>query len=258
MTLPGYDLHGKAALLFGVDDAFGRALALVLAEAGADTGVVSVRPGRNAADVGRAALDEVQALGRKGFAAVLEANATGQFDAICAQALDRFGRLDVLVNNFDLPFAKPSIDTTADELARVLIGNVSGVFLAACAAARVMIPRRAGTIVNVTSVLGERGMANAAGYTAAKAAVTSLTRSLAVEWGPLGISVTGLGISFMEGVPGFADDPDVRAALERYLPMRRLTRPEDVAPIVAYLASDKSGYLTGDTIFFDGAALSHG
>ena len=114
-----------------------------------------------------------------------------------------------------------------------------------------------GRIINVTSILGERGLINSTAYCAAKAGVINLTRALALEWARTGVTVNGIGVGFLEDVPGIGRDESAKKALEHYLPLRRLARSEEMAGLAVYLASDASEFVTGQTIFVEGGALAH-
>jgi len=164
----------------------------------------------------------------------------------------------VLVNAHDLPFAKPAPDISVAEWRRVIDANLGGPFLACRAAASLhMLASGAGSIINVASVLGERGMANGAAYCAAQAGVLNLTRALALEWARSGIRVNAIGAGWTDGMGIIGDDAEARALLERYLPHKRLASPDEIAGAALYLASDVSAYLTGQVVWIDGGALSH-
>jgi NAD(P)-dependent dehydrogenase (short-subunit alcohol dehydrogenase family) len=178
-------------------------------------------------------------------------------EAAVRRAADELGRLDILVSNPDLPFAKPLAETTPEEWQRVLTTNLSSVFFACRAAAAVMLPQGKGRIINLASILGERGLINSAAYCAAKAGVINLTRALALEWARTGVTVNAIGVGFLEDVPGIGQDESLKEALEKYLPLRRLARSEEMAGLVLYLASDASEFVTGQAIFVEGGALAH-
>ncbi|MGQ9573598.1 MAG: SDR family NAD(P)-dependent oxidoreductase [Dehalococcoidia bacterium] len=257
MTLKEFELTGKVALVVGGATALGRALALALAEAGADVAVTSCTASKQEEAALKATLDEVRAIGRKGFAAAIDVAAAGQVDAVVQRAEDELGGLHILVNNPDLPFAKPLTEVSDEEWQRVLATNLTAVFLATRAAARVMLRQGKGKIINVSSLLGERGLINSVAYGAAKAGVINLTRALALEWARLGINVNCLGVGFLEDGPGIGQDEALKAALEHYLPTRRLARSEEMAGLAVYFASDASDFVTGQVVFVEGGALSH-
>ena len=257
MVTKQFELSGKVALVLGGGSALGRAIGVALAEAGADVAFTSLSVNRQEEVAANSAVNEVWALGRKGFAAAIDATDASQVEAAVRRTVDELGRLDILVNNPDLPFAKPLADTTPDEWQRVLVANLSAVFFACRAAGAVMLPQGKGRIINVTSILGERGLSNSTAYCAAKAGVMNLTRALALEWARTGVTVNGIGVGFLEDVSGIGQDESLKEALEKYLPLRRLARASEMAGLAVYLASDASGFITGQTIFVEGGALAH-
>ncbi|HEX9641248.1 MAG TPA: SDR family oxidoreductase, partial [Candidatus Krumholzibacteria bacterium] len=200
--------------------------------------------------------NELWALDRKTFAQAIDAADESEVASLIERTVTELGGLDVLVNAHDLPFAKPAVETTFAEWRRVLDVNLGGPFLASRAAATHMLPREHGRIVNLASVLGERGMTNGAAYCAAQAGVFNLTRALALEWARNGIKVNAIGAGWTEGM-GIIGGDDTRQQLERYLPYKRLAKPEEIAGAAVYLASDAADYLTGQVVWIEGGALSH-
>jgi 2-deoxy-D-gluconate 3-dehydrogenase len=257
MVTKQFELSGKVALVVGGATALGRAIGVALAEAGADAAFTSLTVNRQEEVAANSAVNEVWALGRRGFAAAIDVTDAAQVEAVVRRAVDELGRLDILVNNPDLPFAKPLADTAPDEWQRVLTANLSAVFFACRAAGAVMLPQGNGRIINVTSILGERGLSNSTAYCAAKAGVINLTRALALEWARTGVTVNGIGVGFLEDAPGIGEDGSLKEALEKYLPLHRLARSSEMAGLAVYLASDASDFVTGQTIFVEGGALAH-
>ncbi len=257
MVTSKFDLSGKVALVLGGATALGRAIGVALAEAGADVAFTSCAANRQEEMAVNSAVNEVWALGRKGFAAAIDVTDAAQVEAIVRRTADELGRLDILVNNPDLPFAKPLAETTLDEWQRVLTANLSTVFYACRAAAPVMLAQGKGRVINVTSILGDRGAINSTAYCAAKAGVINFTHALALEWARTGVTVNGIGVGFLEDVPGIGQDESLKAALAKYLPMHRLGRAEEIAGLAVYLASDASEFATSQTIFVEGGALAH-
>jgi NAD(P)-dependent dehydrogenase (short-subunit alcohol dehydrogenase family) len=252
-----FELTGRMALVVGGATSLGRALAVALAEAGADVAVTSCTQGRQEAAAVNSTVNEVRAIGRKGFAAAIDVTDASQVDAVVQRVVDELGGLHILVNNPDLPFAKPLAEVSDEEWQRVLATNLTAVFLASRAAARVMLRQSKGKVINVSSLLGQGGLINSSAYCAAKAAVIGMTRALALEWARDGIKVNCIGVGFLDDVPGIGGDEALKAALERYLPMRRLAHSQEMAGLAVYLASDASDFVTGQAIFIEGGALSH-
>jgi NAD(P)-dependent dehydrogenase (short-subunit alcohol dehydrogenase family) len=253
-----FSLEGKRALVIGASNPIGRAIAVALGDAGADVAVATTTRAREEETLANSCSNELWALDRKTFAVSLDAADEADVTALVERTLAELGGLDVLVNAHDLPFAKPAPDVSTAEWRRVIDANLGGPFLACRAAAsQHMLASGVGTIINVASVLGERGMANGAAYCAAQAGVLNLTRALALEWARSGIRVNAIGAGWTEGMGIIGDDAEARALLERYLPHKRLAKPDEIAGAAVYLASDVSAYLTGQVVWIDGGALSH-
>src|SRR4030042_1756258 len=244
MVTKQFELSGKVALVVGGATPLGRAIGVALAEAGADVAFTSLSVNRQEEVAANSAVNEVWALGRKGFAAAIDATDAGQGEAAVRRAVDDLGRLDILVNTPDLPFAKPLAETTPDEWQRVLTANLSSVFFACRAAGVVMLPQGKGRIINVTSILGDRGLSNSTAYCAAKAGVINMTRALALEWARTGVTVNAIGVGFMEDAPGIGQDVSLKEALAKYLPLRRLASSSEMAGLAVYLACDASAFVS--------------
>ena len=234
-----FSLDGKRALVIGASNAIGRAIAVALAEAGADVAVATTTPSKDEETAANSCANEIWALDRKGFAQAIEAADETAVRALVERTVGELGGIEVLVNAHDLPFARPVPEIDFAEWRRVIDVNLGGPFLAAKAASQRMLAHDhpGGSIINVASVLGERGLANGAAYCSAQAGVLNLTRALALEWAREGVRVNAIGAGWTEGM-AMAGDDESRAKLERYLPYRRLARPDEVAGMAVYLASD--------------------
>jgi 2-deoxy-D-gluconate 3-dehydrogenase len=242
-------LDGRVALVTGAGQGLGRAMALALAEAGAD--VVLVARSRGAIEeAARAAAG----LGRRALAIPADVAVPEEVERAVARALEAFGAVDVLVNNSGVALVKPFVDTSPEEWARVLAVNLTGAAHCCRAVAPGMIARGRGKIVNVASVLGARGLPGYAAYSASKGGLLALTRALAVEWARHNIQVNAIAPGWFVtpmNERAFAD-ARVRERLLRDVPARRTGRPEELGPLVVYLASGASDYVTGEVVFVDG------
>jgi len=243
-------------LVIGASNPLGRAAAVALAEAGADVGVATTTRSPREEVAANSCANEIWALNRKGFAQWVDAADESDIETLVERAVGEFGRLDILVNAPDLHFAKPLVEVSLAEWRRVIDVNLTGVFLACRAAGREMLNREGGHIVNISSVLAERGMANGSAYCAAQAGVLNMTRALALEWAKSGVTVNAVGSGWIEA-GGFLADETMKRLLERYLPYKRLAQPDEISGAVVYLASDAAAYLTGQVVWIDGGALSH-
>lgn len=252
MTAPAHpapSLAGSVALVTGAGKGLGRAIALGLARAGADVALLA----RTRADL-EAAAGEVQALGRRALAAPADATRSDQVDAAVAQAIARFGQIDVLVHAAGGSLRKPSVDITDEEWDRVIEANLSSTFKVCRAVGRHMLERGRGSIINIASTAGVRGRAGNAPYSAAKAGVINLSRALAMEWAGRNVRVNVLapGRFLTPLTQAEMEVPEKYAAFVRQVPLGRIGRPEELQDIAVWLASDASSYVTGSTITLDG------
>ena len=255
MSLPSFSLHNKAALVIGASNAIGRALALALAEAGANTAISTMLPSPQEVAAIQSCGNAIQEMGGKVFAQTIDITSETDVDALVQRTVAELGSLDILVNAPDLPFAKPVPEVSLTEWNRVLEVNLTGVYLSCRAAAGPMLHQQKGRIINVVSVLGERGMANGSAYCAAQAGVLNLTRALSQEWARQGITVNAIGAGWTEGMGMIADEA-LQKQLTRYVPQKRLAQPEDIGDAVVTFASEASGFITGQVLWLEGGVLS--
>jgi NAD(P)-dependent dehydrogenase (short-subunit alcohol dehydrogenase family) len=242
-------LRDRVALVTGASQGIGRAIALELANVGADVVAVS----RRAAAVEEVAA-AVRAHGRRALGIACDVGDAGQVEAAVSRAVEAFGRLDVLVNNAGYRIRARLEDLPREEWDAMVRTNLTGVFLFCQAAGRVMIRQSAGTIVNVTSVAGRTGSRGLAAYAATKAGVTVLTQSLGAEWAKYGITVNAVAPGPVEpaGVLEVWKTPAMIAQAAREVPLQRLGRPEEIAWAVIFAASDQARFMTGETIYVSG------
>lgn len=246
----GFSLAGRVALVTGAGRGIGRAIALALAEAGADLVLTS----RTSAQL-EAVAGEVAARERRAEVVPADVADEASVEAVVARALERFGRLDVLVNNAGVsPVYKRAEHTTSAEWDQVMAVNLRGVFLCSLAAGRAMIQARGGSIVNLVSVGARVALPRLVAYCSAKGGVDEMTRVLAVEWAPHNVRVNAVAPAYVETdmTRGLQENPRLYGMLVGNTPLGRLARPEEVAGAVVFLASDAASYVTGQTLFVDG------
>ncbi|HUY28735.1 MAG TPA: SDR family oxidoreductase [Candidatus Binataceae bacterium] len=253
-TLNSFSLEGKGALVLGAEHPVGRAAAVTLAEAGAKLILASREPGTDAQL--KETAKAVQAAGIKPILRVQNAAIRADLSATADFAAKQLGRLDIVVNALDTPWYGPAESADDSAFEKVIDNNFKTVWMACQEAARVMLRQGGGTIVNLTSVLAQRGVPHASLYCAAKAAVLNLTRALAMEWARQGIRVNALETGWLDepASPANADE-EFRKTLLKYLPSNRLIAPEDLSGALLYLVSSASGFVTGESIVVDDALM---
>ena len=252
--LSSFSLEGKGALVIGAEHPVGRAAAVALAQAGAKIMLASREPGTDAQL--KESVRAVQEAGAKAIVQVQNAAIRADLSATADLAAKELGRLDILVNALDAPWYGPADSADDSAFERVIENNFKTVWMACQEAGRVMLRQGGGAIVNITSVLGQRGIPNASLYCAAKAAVLNLTRALAIEWARAGIRVNAIETGWLdeEASPANADE-EFKKNLLKYLPENRLVAPEDLAGALLYLVSPAAGFVTGESIIVDGALM---
>ncbi|MBB6636635.1 3-oxoacyl-[acyl-carrier-protein] reductase [Cohnella thailandensis] len=242
------DLTGKAALVTGASRGIGRAIAIALAEAGADVAVNFAGSEAAAAETAAA----VEALGRKAILLQGNVGKAAEFDAIVGKAIEAFGKLDILVNNAGITRDNLIMRMKEEEFDEVIETNLKGVFNGIKAVTRPMMKQRSGRIINISSVVGVLGNAGQANYVAAKAGVIGLTKSAARELASRGITVNAVAPGYIETDMTGKLPQEVREGILSQVPLGRMGKPEDIASAVVYLASDAASYMTGQTIHIDG------
>jgi NAD(P)-dependent dehydrogenase (short-subunit alcohol dehydrogenase family) len=258
LGVDAYDLSGKRALVVGADNPAGRAIALALGEAGADVTVSSTSSDGDAMLRAKQVQREIAAMGRQAAAVGTDVTLGTGVQVMVRQVAKEMGGIDLLVNAPDLFLGKPADETTDIEFNRVMQVNLAGTFHACRAAGKEMLKQdRGGRIINVASVLGERGLANAAAYCAAQAGILNLTRALAQEWGPCRITVNAIAQGWMEYTPAIGDPNPEANQTVRFVPMKRAGRADELGPLAVYLASDSTGYVSGQVLFVDGGLTTH-
>ena len=247
MAVDGFDLTGKRALVVGAETRVGRAIAGALAEAGARLALASSADLHGSGDE---TLLSSNGLGHDSGHLTI----SGTADDLVRVTIEELGGLDIVANAADLKLAGPLEQLSDVAWDRLVAVNLTGPVRLFRAAGREMKARGGGKLLQVVSMLGERGVPNTAAYGATQAGLIQLIRALSLEWARSSIRINGIGLGWLEGDPMVGEAPE---RLLRYLPTRRLGRPDEVGAIAVYLASDDSDLMTGQTFWVDGAAMSH-
>jgi len=253
MVLDLFKLDEKVAWVTGASRGLGRAMAVALAEAGADL----VLSARTVVDLEGTA-SEVKRLGRRAVAVQADVTRKADADAVVAKAIAEFDRIDILVNNAGIAPVKTLVETEEADWEAVINTNVRGPYLSTRAVGPHLIARKAGKVINIASVLSFVGEPMVVPYAASKGAILQFTRGLAVEWARYNIQVNAICPGYFSTTMNqeFLASDEGRAYLNRWVPMRRAGRPEELGPAVVFLASAASDFITGAHVVIDGGQIA--
>lgn len=246
-------LDGRVAIVTGASRGLGRAMASALAEAGAEVALVA-RSKPDLEETARA----VEALGRRALVLPTDVSVFREVEAMADAVLGALGQIDILVNNSGIALVKPLIEMTPEEWARVVETNLTGTFNCCRVVGPLMVARRRGKVINVASVLGAQGLPGYSAYSASKGGIIALTKALAVEWARYHVQVNAIAPGWFltpMNAQAFADEK-IRDRLLRDVPARRAGEPEELGPLVIYLASGASDFMTGEIVVIDGGQMA--
>jgi NAD(P)-dependent dehydrogenase (short-subunit alcohol dehydrogenase family) len=248
-VLEKFRLDGKTCVVTGASRGLGRMMAIALGEAGAN--VVTVARTQEALDE---TTSVIRSLGRRAISVRCNLRDSGSIAAMVDQVLAEFGQIDVLVNNAGGGDFKPLVEMSDDQWYRIVDLNLSATFRVCRAVGPHMIKRRRGKVINMSSMYGLIGDKNVTAYCASKGAVIQLTRALALEWAEHNITVNVLapGYIYTERTSSIFDNPVTGAPLISRIPIGRVGQTGDLGPLIVYLASDASDFMTGSVIVIDG------
>lgn len=244
-------LEGKVALITGASRGIGKATAIKFAENGAAV-IVNYHESKVAAD---SLVEQIESMGGKALAVKADVKNYNELKEMFNTIKERFGRLDILVNNAGVLKDGLIMMTSENDWENIINTNLKGVFNSIQIASKIMMKQGGGRIINVSSIVGTHGNAGQVVYSASKAGVIGITKSAAKELAPYGISVNCVA-------PGLIDTdmtrhlkPEIKDRLISNIYMKRMGRPEDVANVILFLASDLSNYVNGQTIGVDGCQV---
>ena len=250
------NLKGKIAIITGARRGMGRSHALTLARAGAKVVVADI-----SLEDCQKVVDEIKKA--KGEALAVKCNVTKkeEVEEMVKKAVEKFGKVDILINNAGICRFVPFLEMTEEEWDRTLDINLKGYFLCAQAAAKEMVKQKSGVIVNIASVaMGQQGvgMPNIVHYCASKGGIVGMTEALAVELAPFNIRVNAISPGAIETpmVDPLKTDPKTMEGTLARIPLHRMGKPEEVSNLVLFLVSDDSSYMTGSTVVIDGGWLA--
>jgi NAD(P)-dependent dehydrogenase (short-subunit alcohol dehydrogenase family) len=246
---PRFDLSGQVVLVTAAARGLGRACALAMAHAGADVAL-----GLRRKESGAALVKEIEAMGRRALALQMDMERLDEIRSAIAEAHGYFGRIDTLVNNAGVSPESPAVDVPEADFDYMVRVNLKGTFFASQAVGRLMIERRSGHIINMSSQAGVIALPGEPIYCMTKAAINHLTRCLAVEWGPYNITVNAVAPTFIEtdGTRAALSSPNFERDILANIALGRVGQPVEVAGAVVFLASPAASLITGATLLVDG------
>jgi NAD(P)-dependent dehydrogenase (short-subunit alcohol dehydrogenase family) len=255
MSYTAFDLTGKVAVVIGGTSGIGRAIAHGLAEAGAD-----VVPTSRRIEQVRMAAREIGQRGRRSLEAVSDVTDSASLQRVLDLCLDAFGKVDILVNSAGKTRRAPTVDLSEADWDDIIDTNLTGVLRACQVFGRHMLGRGYGRIINIASLSSFVSLYEVAAYSASKAAVASLTKSLAIEWAHHGVAVNAIApgvfrTSFNEKL---LDETGRGQEFLLRTPMKRFGRIEELAGAAVFLASDAASFVTGEVLVVDGGFLASG
>ena len=255
MSYPGFDLTGRVAVVIGGTSGIGRAIAHGLAQAGADVVCTS----RRSEEVEKAAT-EIEGFGRRSIRCSSDVSTRESLEKLLGECTDAFGKVDILVNSAGTTKREPTLDQSEEDWNRVLEINLNGTLRSCQVFGRHMLANGYGRIINIASLSSFVSLFEVAAYSASKAAVAALTKSLAIEWAKQGVNVNAIAPGVFRTALNtklLDETPRGHEFLSR-TPMGRFGNVEELAGAAVFLASDAASFVTGEVVVVDGGFLARG
>lgn len=249
MKFPTFDLTGKVALVTGSSRGIGRAMALGLANYGADVVIVS----RNYNEC-REAASEIRGVGRRALTLQCDVTKKDEVESLVTKAVEEYGKIDILVNNAGMNIRKLLVDYAEEDWDKVLNTNLKGIFIVGQAVAKQMMAQGYGKIINISSILGGIGLPNQCAYASSKGGINQLTKVMAIELAPYNIYVNAIAPAYIKTpmVEAWLSDPERYRNIVSNTALKRVGETEDLIGPIVFLASNASNYITGHILYVDG------
>ncbi|HAF49563.1 MAG TPA: 2-deoxy-D-gluconate 3-dehydrogenase [Synergistaceae bacterium] len=246
------DFTGKSVLITGGTGSMGSEFARAFSSCGANVVIADVNP-QGSDDIIR----ECESFGTKAYFVKVDLLDVASIKGMVEKSIERLGKIDILCNHAGFNIRKPAVDYSEEEWDKLIGVDLKAIFFVATTVGKHMIERRSGKVINTASVSAARGHKHLSLYAAAKGGVAQLTKVLAHEWAEYNINVNAIAPGYVvtKQTENYVKNPEVFKSLVSRIPLGRLGSPQDIAPVVLFLASEGASYITGQTVFVEGGRM---